>query len=500
MGTFSDGHLFGFYFPPMSIRTKVIGCFTVILFLFLVVSVFDYFRFRQANERLLLVNELYLPFSRSVFQLQSNIYALSEDTRRIYFRSDDSTETSTFSRLVRDLYPYFIQKKLTSMEHLLSKQEGSEAKPMVQELTPLLGRVRETFAKLISMTDRVPFELVYKDLRFQLQAISRKVDYECQRVTRAAQNEGNGNLLTSVVLSTFVVLFGVLILLLSHRVLEPLPQLIHSLKKISDGDFDQSLKVSASNKDEVSLLTREYNRMLEAMRERDRKIQTVQKELLQSERLAAVGQLSAEVVHEIRNPLNAISLNIDWLGAELGAKDDEITKTLESIAREIERLNQITESYLARSKAPFAEPPKTEVHDLLQEILAFSKEEDKARNILVDLQRSPEEIYVKTDRSRLKQAFLNVIKNAKEAMPRGGRILVKTELTENISRVSFSDSGHGMNDSTRRLTFQPFFSTKPNGTGIGLMVTKNIIEEANGTIHCESQMGQGTTFTFQFPV
>src|SRR5690606_18121050 len=117
----------------------------------------------------------------------------------------------------------------------------------------------------------------------------------------------------------------------------------------------QSLKVKTTDQSEVALLAREYNRMLEAMRERDQRIFEQQKELLQSERLAAIGQLSAEIVHEIRNPLNAISLNIDWLASEVGEEKSELAKTLRSVSKEVERLHQITESYLVRARVPVEE-------------------------------------------------------------------------------------------------------------------------------------------------
>ncbi len=81
----------------------------------------------------------------------------------------------------------------------------------------------------------------------------------------------------------------------------------------------------------------------------------------------------------------------------------------------------------------------------------------------------------------------------------GGRLLVRTELRENVYRIQFSDSGYGMNEATRRQTFQPFFTTKPNGTGLGLTLTRSIVEEVNGSLHCESQLGQGTTFTLYLP-
>jgi len=486
----------------MSIRAKVIGCFLVILGLFTAASVYSYLSSRQANERLVLVNELFLPLSRDVVQLQGNIHNLVEDMRRFYFNSDSSSQGSTFSRMVRDLYPYLIRKKFLTAERLLEKQPGeslSRAKGLSQDLPPLLNKAKALFDEMCAASDRAKFERIYTELRLQLAAVSSRVDDECQEVTLTSQREGRQNLIVSLTLSTIVVLFGLLTVLLSHRVLTPLPLLISSIRKIADGDFHQSLKVRGTEKDEIALLAREYNRMLEALRERDAKIHHQQRDLLQNERLAAVGQLSAEVVHEIRNPLNAISLNIDWLENELKVSNSEIGRTILSISREIERLNQITESYLVRARVPITESQKTEVHDLLSEILSFSREEDRSRNIEIETQWVDREIYLQGDRSRLKQAFLNVLKNAKEAMPRGGKLKVETEIAENVYRIRFSDTGHGMTAVARRASFQPFFTTKPGGTGLGLMLTRNIVEEANGTVDCNSEVGEGTTFTFQFP-
>jgi two-component system, NtrC family, sensor kinase len=484
----------------MSIRTKVIGCFLAILFLFLGVSVYNYCRLRRTNERLTLVNELFLPLSRLVVQLQGEVHSHSEEVHRFNFERNVPMENSTFSRMVRDLYPYLIQKRFSEVEHLLEKPFNVENQVFITELRTMLNTAFSNFEKLSSTTDSNQFDQSYAELRSQLRALSKKTDDECQKITLEAQQEGRESLFLSVFLSVLVSLLGVLSAALSHRVLKPLPALIDSLNKIADGDFHRTLKVNASATDEITLLAREYNRMLAALCERDRKIQLQQKELLQTERLAAIGQLSAEVVHEIRNPLNSISLNIDWLENELQSSNSEVSKTIRSISREIQRLNQITESYLVRARVPLNDENRTPVNELLREILDFSKEEDKARNINVETTLTVHEFFVRTDRSRLKQAFLNVLKNAKEAMPRGGRLLVKTEIKENVCKVEIADSGYGMNESTRNHTFRPFFTTKRGGTGLGLLLTKDIVEEAQGSICCESQLGVGTKFTMQFPV
>lgn len=485
----------------MSIRSKVIACFITLLLLFVGVSSYNHWRFRQANSRLVVVNEVFLPISRITIQLQSHVHGLAEDMRRYYFESGSSTpDLSAFSRMVRDLTPYLAHRKFTELEQRLSKRDNQELKVVFRDLSFLTARIRETYDELTSGRDRQKFEAHYRLLRNDLKEMATLVDNECQRLTLAAQNEGRESLISSIAFTTLAVLFGIFAILLTQHALRPLPELIESIRKIGSGDFNQSLKVAPSSQDETALLAREYNTMVAKLCERDTKIREQQAEILQSERLAAVGQLSAEVVHEIRNPLNSISLNIDWLEQELSGVDLEVKRTLGSISREIVRLHQITESYLVRARVPNQERERTPVNELLQEILDFSREEDRAKNIKVEAEFCGEEIFVHTDRSRLKQAFLNVLRNAREAMPRGGRLTVRTELKDNVSRVHFSDSGYGMNESARQQAFRPFFTTKTNGSGLGLVLTKTIVEEAQGSLQCESRVGLGTTFIFQFPV
>ena len=169
-----------------------------------------------------------------------------------------------------------------------------------------------------------------------------------------------------------------------------------------------------------------------------------------------------------------------------------------SISREIQRLNQITESYLVRARVTTNDTSKACLNEVIRELVDFESVE--RGNIEIKTELSMEELYVKIDKSRLKQAFINIIKNAKEAMPKGGRLVVKTEQKNNVSVVHFSDTGHGMNDTVVKQTQKPFFTTKENGTGLGLSLTRNIVEEARGTLSCISEIGKGTTFTLQFPV
>jgi two-component system, NtrC family, sensor kinase len=453
----------------MTIRAKVVGYFLVVFLLFVGVSGYIISRQRQANARLRSIHGFFLPLSRELASLQHNVHR-----------------------------PKRLHKKMDQIERLLLQGKAARV-DRVDELLSLLSTVRKTLADIEAITEKEFFEDALERLRAEVRNIAQLVDELALRITGDAQSEGQQSIFIGLALSAILGCLGILTLLLSNSALKPLRDLIDSVRKIADGDFNQSLKVSTGANDELSILAREYNRALAALADRDIKIQKQQSEILQTERLAAVGQLSAEVVHEIRNPLNAISLNIDWLQHELQGTGQEIGQVLQSISREIERLHQITECYLVRARVPSREGQKAAVNEAIKEVVEFCSEEDKARSISVETLLTDEEFYITTDKSRFKQALLNILKNAKEAMPRGGRIQIRTEFQNNAYRIQVKDSGSGMNASTRHQSFHPFFTTKPNGTGLGLSVTKSIVEEAHGSIQCESRLGDGTTVTLQFP-
>lgn len=481
----------------MTIRAKVLGYSLLVLVLFLGVSGYIVSRHRQANTRLQSIHGFFLPLSRELAALQNGVHRFGEAYRKQFQKAPHGIDLPK-PLLPRDMHSSRLQKKVGDIDALLLKgRDGGVEK--AEDFRQLFLSSRKTLDEAIAVSTPEAFDGVFERLRGELRQIAQFVEDEGQRVTGTAQSEGQQSIFIGLALSALLGCFGVLSLLVSDRALKPLPDLIDGVKKIADGDFNQSLKVSIGAMDEFSILAREYNRALAALGERDKQIRKQQSATLQTERLAAVGELSAEVVHEIRNPLNAISLNIDWMQHELQGTGEEIAQVLGSISREIERLHQITECYLVRARVPSKENTKAAVHEAIREVVDFCREEDKSKKIDVDIHLADEEFYVATDKSRFKQALLNILKNAKEAMPRGGKILISTDFFNNLYRVQVKDSGSGMNAATRHQSFHPFFTTKPNGTGLGLSVTKSIVEEAHGSILCESRLGDGTTVTLQFP-
>lgn len=227
--------------------------------------------------------------------------------------------------------------------------------------------------------------------------------------------------------------------------------------------------------------------LTERLRDRER--------LVRSERLALVGQLLAQVTHEVRNPLNAISLHAELLAEELGAPEQQAL--LATVATEIRRLEAVTERYLdlARRRAPelAAEDPTA----LARSVAAL--EEERLRRLGVEVAvTGPESESVEVDGNVLRRALLNLVRNAAEAG--AGRIAVRVERAGPDLLIRVTDDGPGLEPATAARVFDPFFSTKARGTGLGLAVTRQEIEDQGGSIRVRSEVGAGTSFEISLPV
>ncbi len=217
--------------------------------------------------------------------------------------------------------------------------------------------------------------------------------------------------------------------------------------------------------------------------------------LVRSERLALVGQLLAQVTHEVRNPLNAISLHAELLADELGAPEQQVL--LGTVATEIRRLEAVTERYLdlARRRAPelASEDPTALARSVA------SLEEERLRRLGVELQViGPEAESVEVDGNVLRRALLNLVRNAAEAGAQ--HITVRVAREAQVLALSVSDDGPGLEPGTVDRVFDPFFSTKARGTGLGLAVTRQEIEDQGGSIDVVSEPGTGTAFHLRVPL
>jgi signal transduction histidine kinase len=225
--------------------------------------------------------------------------------------------------------------------------------------------------------------------------------------------------------------------------------------------------------------------------------------LLASERLATIGQMAAQVAHEIRNPLSSIGLNVELLEDEVAGAESR--QLLSAIQSELDRLTAITEEYLRFARLPTPRLQPEPVNDILGDLLGFMQGELAGHQVRLETVYASGLPDVSADEHQLRQAFLNVVRNACQAMPQGGQLRVQTRL-ENVAgerpsvSVRISDQGTGISREHLPRLFEPFFSTKDGGTGLGLALTHEIVVQHGGTIAVESEPGQGTTFEIRLPI
>lgn len=221
--------------------------------------------------------------------------------------------------------------------------------------------------------------------------------------------------------------------------------------------------------------------------------------LIQTERLAAIGRMAAHVTHEVRNPLSSIGLNMDMLAEEIPDDDVESKKLVESIQRELERLESITEEYLRLARLPEPLLTPEDPTELLRDTAGFVQREMDAAGVELTVDLGAPLPRVAMDEPQLRQALLNLLRNAREAMPDGGTAKLEATRYEGGVRVQVHDEGAGIGDDDREHVFDLFYTTKERGTGLGLPLTQQIVVAHGGNIACKPRLPHGTTFEVWLP-
>jgi signal transduction histidine kinase len=234
------------------------------------------------------------------------------------------------------------------------------------------------------------------------------------------------------------------------------------------------------------------------------RLQAAQQELLVAERMATVGRLSLKVAHEVRNPIAAIELNAELLQdivrAHPGAEMDEATGLVASIRDQVNTLDALTEEYLAFARFPKPHFEDESINHLLEELAAFVRPVASRQGLTIHVTTDPGVPMMEIDRALLRQAILNLVKNAMEALSRGGALTIESRCEGATVAIDVSDTGGGITAEVAERLFEPFFTTKPQGTGLGLSITRQIIEEHGGELAWHNREGAGATFTIRLPI
>jgi len=298
-------------------------------------------------------------------------------------------------------------------------------------------------------------------------------------------------------INLYVLLFLITLfiaILMSEQVISPLNILQQKLKMLEVGQRYE--KIEYKRKDEIGLLVDEYNKMVD-------KLQESVNYLAKNERESAWREMAKQIAHEIKNPLTPMKLSIQLLQRAWENNDKNFGKRLKDVTQtlieQIETLKNIAEEFSAFAKLP---PPENEKIDLAQKIENIVKLYENTENVEIKTVIKARPVYVWTDNKQLSRVFINLIKNAIQAIPEGvhGKVEIELDKTDEKAIVKIKDNGTGIPEEIRDKLFLPSFTTKSSGMGLGLAMVKNIIQNANGRIWFETEVGKGTTFFIEFPL
>jgi len=287
---------------------------------------------------------------------------------------------------------------------------------------------------------------------------------------------------------------------LAERYVRPIHAVAAAAQAIADRGLEEPIPAS-SRRDEIGLLTRSFNEMVSQLRHaREREL-----ELNRLQRFTALGQLAGGLAHEIKNPLNFISLAVDQLraryGPQLSNERENFLRQIAMIKAEIHRLSGLIQNFLHYGKPIEIHPAPTDLRALVHDVLALSESKLKSQAIEVIEEGAGVPAVLHVDGEKIRTCFINVVANATQAMADGGLLKVVFEQADGKLLVSFADTGVGLEPGVAERVFEPFFTTKREGIGIGLFLSRAIVEKHGGTIAIGANDSQpGTKVTFTFPI
>jgi signal transduction histidine kinase len=293
-------------------------------------------------------------------------------------------------------------------------------------------------------------------------------------------------------------LFGVAVVFasyLSRTVTKPIGELVRASARIGKGDL--SFRLPENSRDEIGLLQTAFNRMVDGIV----KLEETETRMEKSE---LASQLAALMAHEIKNPLNSIGLIVDLMGDRYTPRNDSdreaIKRLSDNLKQELSRLNDIVDSCLRFARPNELSLRRTQVALLLQETADFIRPEADEQNVRIELDLETRLSEITADYGQLRNAIMNLLINALQAMPEGGTLRIRARPTENGGvSVAIQDSGCGIPRENQSRLFDPYFTTKIRGFGLGLSVVDRIVRDHGGMITVESDTGKGSTFTIELP-
>ena len=293
----------------------------------------------------------------------------------------------------------------------------------------------------------------------------------------------------------FLLTIGLMVYLIA-KTLRPLRDLTQRCGRISQGHLEHV--DIRKNTGEILALEHTFNGMVTALKEKE----LMETNLRQAQRLSALGSLAAGVAHDIRNPLNSIKLLSSHVSDNLDKAEnrERASKQLRTIRKEVDRLEDIVTGFLSMAREQELNPAPNKVDALLEECVQLIRKDAEQRGVRLVHELRVGETELMLDAKQWKRAVINVLLNALEATPRGGRVRLFSRVTDETCEIEVRDDGPGMPPEVAERAFDPYFTTKQTGTGLGLSITRGIVEEHGGSIEITSREHTGCQVLITLPL
>ena len=420
-------------------------------------------------------------------QLNQYLKHMNEETQLAFDRLADSYSTDLILFDRQGSLLITTQPKIYEYGLLANKMNGRAFISLNREQNSEFINDNETLGSLKYKSAYAPLRDIKGNVvaYLQLPYFSNEADYE----------ERIGSLL-NIMINIYALIFiaiGLFAVIIARQITAPLNFIQANLGKIIYGKKNEPLKWDRD--DEIGALVKEYNNMIAALESSAQK-------LAQSERESAWREMAKQVAHEIKNPLTPLKLGLQLLEKSWRDKDPKFDQKFErfskSFVEQIESLSSIASEFSAFAKMPDTRIERINIFNMLNQAVTIFKQMD---NLTIEYHPADGPFYINADRDQLLRCFNNLLKNAIEATPPGrhGLINIDYVITDTNILLTIKDNGNGIPESMWEKIFEPNFTTKSSGTGLGLAFVKNSIENAGGKVWFETSLGVGTTFFFSLP-
>lgn len=296
-----------------------------------------------------------------------------------------------------------------------------------------------------------------------------------------------------------VAICGALLVVLTYTVQRPMVELQQQIARLGSGDLNVSVSFAHRN-DEIGDLGRNFNQMVQQLRESREEIERLHRtQMSRAEHLATLGELATGLAHEIRNPLAGIAGVIEIIGRDLPTTSPART-VVKEVRQEISRINHIVTDLLQTARP---HPPKVRKSDLnttVEHAVMLGRQQALAKSVDIVLHKSASPLEVEHDSDQIHQVLLNLLLNALQAIEANGKVAVTVKPNGSAAIVEVADNGRGIAPQHLPNIFRPFYTTKGDGTGLGLSLARRIVEDHHGRVDVASAVGHGTTFSVVLPL